>query len=304
MTSKSLTVVVVNWNTKDLLRDCLRSVFEAEGSESYEVIVVDNASQDGSAEMVGAEFPQARLVREESNVGFAVANNDAIRLSDAEFILLLNSDTLVPEKSLADMVGYMKEHPAVGVLGCKILNPDGSPQDSSGHFPSMTAVTFTKLNRALGGRLSFLPVSHRPVTKEAAVDWVTGACLMARKTAIDKAGLLDENIFMYFEDIDWSYRIKRAGWEVRVITTAAITHFGGQSAKKSDGSLLYEYRRAQFILFKKHKGFCSRSALRIVIMASALVGLARQSFAADEISKTGRRLTLKKVLRLAWRGEG
>lgn len=267
-----ISIIIVNWNTKDLLRGCLESVYQNPPQGEFEVFIIDNASTDGSPEMVEKEFPQVKLIKNKENVGFAKANNQAIKLAQGKYILLLNSDTEILPNAFDEMLSLMDKNPKIGVLGCQLLNRDGSIQDSCGYFPSITATLFTKVQRAsMVGRLfKRLPSSQQKVEKEKEVDWVTGACLMVRKEAIEKVELLDEKMFMYFEDNDWCWRFKKAGWKVYVTPKAKVIHHSGASLRKASKRIILDYRKSQYRLYKKHLSWFSLLMLKFSVRIHAL----------------------------------
>jgi len=231
-----LSVIIVSYNTVELLRNCLRSIKNASGIIEYEVIVVDNNSTDGSVQMVNNEFPEVIIIVNPRNVGFGVANNQGVHIARGDFILLLNSDTIVYPGAFQSMVDYLKNHPDVKIVGPCLLNPDMSVQmqckrgfprflNSLGHFSGL-AYLFPTL-RPLNGYLSPLP---NDVTHE--VDAVSGACLMITRNVIDQAGgLFDEQYFMHFEDIDLCFRIKKLGYKIYYIHSAKVVHLKGQSSR-------------------------------------------------------------------------
>lgn len=248
-----ISVVIVNWNTKDLLRACLESVYKYPPAVDFDVVVVDNASTDGSQEMVKANFPQARLIQNEANVGFAKANNQAIRESKADFVLLLNSDAEVLEDSINGLYNLLTKNPKVAVVGPLIKNPGGRIEESCGAIQTPLAIIATKLYRLSPTLFRFMRswTSHRVPVGLEKVGWVTGACMMLRKAALDESGLFDENIFMYFEDADLCYRIGRMGWDVLVDSSIEIFHHRGASdsgQKKSNPA----YRKSMWYFYKKH----------------------------------------------------
>ena len=255
-----LSIIIVNWNTRELLRECLAALTKDEGRKtkdeppsslvlgpSSDVIVVDNASADGSVEMVRRDFPDVRLIVNESNLGFARANNRGIAASRGRYVLLLNSDTVASTDALEMLVAFMDAHPEAGVGGPRLLRPDGTAQPYAfGGDPTLSYLLRRGFNRLLRHR--YLHDWDTDVIQE--VDWVSGACLMARRAAIEQAGPLDEAMFMYFEDNEWCLRIRKAGWKVYYDPQAAIVHLGGQSLAKNPAarqayseSLRYFYRK-------------------------------------------------------------
>lgn len=231
-----LSVIVVSYNTKDLLRACLASVQNCAGNLSMEVLVVDNSSRDGSADMVAAEFPSARLLRNPDNRGFAAANNQALAVAAGRYLMLLNSDTVVRPGAFAAMMAFMDAHPQAGYCGPKLLNGDGSHQPSARRFPTPLSGAF-----AMTGLSVRRPASRHSLDLHAAhgtdqpfrADWLCGACLMVRREAIARVGVLDECFFLYFEETDWCRRMAAAGWEGWYIPAAEVLHWGGRSVDQN-----------------------------------------------------------------------
>lgn len=227
-----LSVVIVNWNTRLLLVQCLKSVYQSPLEGGLEVFVVDNASSDDSVATVRAEFPQVKLVENRENLGFARANNQVIPSCQGEYILLLNSDTVVPVGALGAMTAFFEAHAAVGAAGPKLVNPDGSFQASFARFPSFSSelLLVTGLARLVIGPYAPSP-SPQPGEPPQAVDWVAGAALMARRAAIDQVGLLNEGYFFYSEETEWCWRLWKNGWEVWYLPQVEIVHLGGGSSR-------------------------------------------------------------------------
>jgi GT2 family glycosyltransferase len=260
-----LSVIVVNWNTHDLLAQCLESVYAHPPSDEFEVFVVDNASADGSAQMVRERFPSVRLIKNHENVGFARANNQAIRESRGRYLLLLNSDTSVQPGVLYSMVRFLEEHPQAGAVGPKLLNPDGSFQASCADFPTLLSelLLITGLAHLIVG--PYAP-SPRPLPHEAArpVDWVAGAALLIRRSAIDQIGLLDEGYFLYSEETDWCWRLWQGGWEVWYLPNVAITHCAGASTRKRSATSYEQLYSSKVRFFANAYG--PRAAWRLQTM--------------------------------------
>jgi len=248
-----IAIIIVNWNTKDLLRACLESIYKYPPHVDFEVIVVDNASTDGSPEMVKAEFPQVVLIQNEENVGFAKANNQAIRQSESNFVLLLNSDTEVLKGSIDELYGLMQETPKIGIAGPLIRNSGNQIEESCGNIQTPIAILATKLSRISPALASFTRrlASHRTPKGLECVGWVTGACMLIRRTMLNDIGLFDESFFMYFEDSDLCYRASRAGWHVMVDESIEIFHHRGASkAIKSQPNKFYRKSMRRF--YGKH----------------------------------------------------
>jgi N-acetylglucosaminyl-diphospho-decaprenol L-rhamnosyltransferase len=263
-----LAVIVLNYNTKELLRNCLRSLSKAEGDFTYAVYVVDNASQDGSAAMVSAEFPQVRLIANQENGGYSSGNNQAMRLlgfdEDGQlpveklprYVLLLNPDTVIPPTAFAEMVRFMDERPAVGVAGPRVRRPDGSLDLAcrrSFPTPKVSFFRMTGLSRLFPRSRVFNAYNLEYLPEDAVhpVDSVVGAYMQVRREAIQQVGILDESYFMYGEDLDWAKRMKDAGWEIWYNGQVEITHVKEASSRRSRKARLAFYE-AMWIFYRKH----------------------------------------------------
>jgi GT2 family glycosyltransferase len=233
--NKFLSIIVVSFNTRDILRNCLNSVREHGKGIDHEIFVVDNASSDGSADMVAEEFPEADLITSPKNVGFAAGNNLALKKASGRFLLLLNSDAYLVPGTLESTLRFMEENTKCGILGVKLVGEDGKAQPSARMLPnawlkflviSGIAANFPN-SRILGGP-DYPWWDHRDVRE---VGWVPGAYFLIRKEVIDKIGLLDERYFLYFEEIDFCLQAARAGWQVIFYPGAKVIHLGGESSK-------------------------------------------------------------------------
>jgi N-acetylglucosaminyl-diphospho-decaprenol L-rhamnosyltransferase len=268
-----LSIVVVSWNVSGLLRRCLRSVEQSAGLSGlqYEIIVVDNASTDGSVAMVGAEYPQVQLVANEKNVGFPAANNQGLARASGRYVLLLNPDTEVIEDALGRLVGFAEVNADVGVAGPMLLNPDGSIQESRRRFPTVGAALFesTWLQPYAPRRLlNRYYVLDRPADEAQDVDWVSGAALLARRGAVERVGPMDEGFFMYSEELDWCRRFKDAGWRVSYVPEARIVHHGGRSSEQVSAERHIHFQRSKLRYFRKYHGSGVALALRLFLLAS------------------------------------
>lgn len=261
-----LSIIIVNYNTCNLLRDCLQSVYQSQGQFNYEVIVVDNASTDGSSRMVAAEFPQAGLIVSQENGGFAFANNLGLRRAGfaddgapqphaPRYALLLNPDTVLPPNGLADMLDFMDSRSDVGAAGPKLVRLDGSLDLACRRsFPS-PEISFYRMV----GLSKLFPHSHRfgrynmtyvDPDDLLEVDAVVGAFMLVRREAIAQAGLLDETYFMYGEDLDWAYQIKANGWKIYYNPAVTVTHVKRAASRHSPKAKV-EFYRAMDIFYRK-----------------------------------------------------
>jgi GT2 family glycosyltransferase len=258
-----LSIVVLNYNTRDHLRTCLRALL-LEGSTSLsggtleaEVIVVDNASTDGSDALVHAEFPWVRLIRSPRNGGFAFGNNQALRQTRGANVLLLNPDTLMPPGGITSLLRFLEAHPEAGVIGPKLLRPDGSMHLACRRSFPTPAVAFYRLS----GLSHLFPRSPRfgrynltfiDPDQAIEVDSVCGACLLIRSAVIERVGLLDERFFMYGEDLDWCLRTREMGWTVRYEPGIVVQHQHGGSSRQRALRTTYHFFRAMDLFYRKH----------------------------------------------------
>jgi len=229
-----VTAIIVSYNTKDLLAECLHSVWEQTGDLLAEVIVVDNASTDGSCEMVKERFPKVHLISNKENVGFAKANNMAIQTSSGRYILLLNSDAVVIDDSVQRMVQFLDENPQIGACGCKLLFPDGRYQRSAWPLPKILSGIYGYSN--LFDRIALFPRLLAPdwfdyPERTRAVGYCTAACLLVSRRCIEEVGLMDENFFLYSEEVDWCKRMWESKWQVFYLAEAKVVHYNGGSQR-------------------------------------------------------------------------
>jgi hypothetical protein len=263
-----LSIIIVNWNTKEDLIRCLKSVFETGKKDSWEVIVIDNGSRDGSGDEVKRVFPGVLLVENRENLGFAGAVNQGIRKSSGKHVLLLNPDTQVKKGSTEALFSLMDSCPKAGIAGVQLLNADGSKQNSIANFPTLATEL---LNKSLMRRLfpEKFPGKEKAYREPIEVESVIGACMMVRKKAIDVVGLLDEDYFLFLEETDWCYRMKKTGWKVYHVPQAEVYHFQGKSAETHIEMAKIEYYRSRYRFFRKHHGV-PQYALLVVGLAIKL----------------------------------
>lgn len=264
-----LGIVVVNYHTCGLLHACLRSLQASTGDVSFGVCVVDNASTDGSGKMVEERFPDVHLIQNAANLGYPRANNQGlrhfgfsngvdhpVRPAAPRFALLLNPDTEVPDRALADLVRFLEAHPDAGVVGPKLVLPSGELDLAcrrSFPTPTVSLYRFLGLSRVFphSPRFGKYNLTYLDPDSEAEVDSVVGACMMVRAEAIQQAGLLDETFFMYGEDLDWAFRIKAAGWKVLYNPAVIVKHVKRASSRQSRRAQV-EFYRAMKIFYEKH----------------------------------------------------
>ena len=256
--------IIVTWNARDLLMDCLESLFSQVSSIRYEVFVVDNGSHDGTVEAVKDRFPDAKLIANENNLGFAAANNQGLKAMSARYAVLLNSDTIVSKGVFERLVRFMDENPDTAVTGPQLLNKDGSKQNCFHNYPSLLSEVV-----GLGLLKSLFPKKYPGKRKNydspLETDAILGACLMVRKTVVDRLGYMDDGYFFFLEETDWCYRMKKAGWKIYHIPDVKIVHLHGASTKKKVPVATWiEYYRSNYRFFRKNIGFLSLVLVTII----------------------------------------
>jgi len=256
MTGIDVSVIIVSWNTRDILRDCLASVYAQTRDVSFEVIVIDNASADGTPELVKRDFVAVRLIENADNRGFAAANNQGMGLATGRYLLLLNSDTIVLDGAIDKMVSFADQHPQAAVVGCRVLNRDRTLQPTCFMYPSILNMLLfaTSLNRLFPSSRLFgrerMTWWKRDDVRE--VEVVTGCFMLVRREAIDQVGLMDESFFMYGEETDWCFRFRQAGWKSLFTPQAEIIHLGGASTSRVANEMTLQLKAGVLQFICKH----------------------------------------------------
>jgi GT2 family glycosyltransferase len=268
-----VSVVIVNWNTRVFLEQALRSLLVQTDQPRYEIVVVDNGSTDGSAEVVRTQWPDVKLICHAANVGFAAGNNAGFAHASGEYVLLLNSDTLVLRSTLPGLVSVLRRDPGVGCVGARHLNADGSLQRSTNEFPTLLndALELTEISR--------LKIVQRVLLRRfpwwsdhiraCETGWVNGACMMVRRQVIEEIGGLDETFFAYAEEVDWCYRMCHAGWRVVFTPAAEVVHFSGQSLNSDPGLRLRLRYRGHAKFYRKHYSRTAHCLFCSIVTAAA-----------------------------------
>lgn len=288
-----LSIIVVNYNTKELLRQTIQSIIDTAGEPcknnnevesfmykpgqplQYEIFVSDNGSKDGSIEMIKECFKEVKLIENNANIGFAKANNIAIKQSTGRYVLILNSDTVIKEHCLQKCIAYMDKHKDIGTLGCKLLLTDGNLDRACKRgYPTPEASLYymLKLHKLFPQSKKFgaYQLNYLSDDEINEVDSLVGAFMIVSKEVCDKVGLLDETFFMYGEDIDWCYRIKEAGFKVVYYPKAFIIHHKRASSKKKRIKTIYEFHRAMYIFYNKHY----KKKYNILVTGAVYLGIA------------------------------
>ena len=264
-----LSIVIVNWNTCELLRDCLEALLADPDSRRWEILVVDNASADDSVAMVRGCFPQVQLLASPENLGFSRGNNLALEQARGEYLLLLNSDTRVECGALGALVAFMAGQPRIGAAGPMLLNTDGSLQLSCGIAPSLRTEIVHKL--LLHRLFPFFKLAGWDHRSARAVGWVSGACLLIRRQALEEVGPLDPAIYMCCEDLEWCMRLARKDWQIFYYPFSRVVHLEGQSIRKNLGQMLVISQQSLFYLFQKHFGTGHLLLLRLLTLVEMVL---------------------------------
>jgi hypothetical protein len=262
-----MSVVLVCWNNREYLESCLQSLFTAGLRCRFDVVVVDNGSTDGSREMLRAGYPAVRQIQNDTNVGLGKASNQGITATRGRYVLLLNNDTLVHGPSLDAMVEFLDAHPEAGAVGGRLINPDGSFQAGYSNFSTLMEEFLVATH--LGELLWKGYPSHRDCIGVQPVGWLSSACLLLRRSALDKVGLLDEDYFIYGDEADLQYRLREAGYPVYYLPSAATVHYGGRSMDRwRRRKMVY---RGKMLFYRKNYGPVRAWILRLMLWGLSLI---------------------------------
>ncbi len=270
----TLSILIVSWNTRDFLARCLDSVFANPPAVPFEVLVVDNASADGSAAMVRERFPQARLMVNAANIGFAPANNQAFAVSAGEYVLLLNPDTEVKPGALDALPAFLQANSRAAAVGAYLLNPDGTLQTSCYPFPTLSREWWRLLHLDALRPYGVYRMADWDTDTPRPVEVIQGAALLLRKSALQGQPLLDDAYFMYTEEVDLCFRLKRAGGQLYWLPQAKVVHYGGQSTRQVAGDMFLHLYLSKLRFFKKHHGWWKAQLYKLILWQVSLVRLA------------------------------
>ena len=260
-----LSIIIVNWNTSELLVQCIESIYRGKPRPTFEIIVVDNGSSDDSVSLLTKHFPNIHLIKNGSNLGFAKANNQGLAVAKGRYFLLLNSDTIVLPNALDKMVQTAEDHADVGAIGPKLLNMDGTLQESWSGFPTFWSELFGRLIHRRN------PLTDVPFAYE--VDWIMGACLLVRSETIAEVGGLDEGYSFYSEEVDWCFRMKEQGWKILYLSNAEVYHIGGGSSERNSLIRMGLLYKNKLRYFNKYYGSTQATFLRYGLALAYFFGL-------------------------------
>lgn len=298
-----LSIVIVSYNSSNYLKNCLTSLYQIKPSTPFEVLVVDNGSCDNSVGMIKEEFPQVILIENSENIGFARANNQASQRCRGEFILFLNPDTILLPGSIDTLVEVMQKEKGVGILGCRLFNEEGKLELSWGRMVNLTNAFWQRFisRRYEKGNRFAKRYLERKSRRPHHPYWVTGACMLARREALEGVGHFDQNFFMFLEDVDLCHRVRKRGWQVLYTPSAEVIHLRGKSMETNRKKALKAYRKSQLYFYRKHYGWPRWTILRLYLigrftlsmLASRLVSLiTRESQALDNYNLNKELLSL------------
>jgi hypothetical protein len=264
-----MSIVLVCWNNKAYLDPCLKSLYEGNLKNTFDVVVVDNGSTDGSQEMLVEKYPDVKLIQNVGNVGLGKASNQGIHATNGRYILLLNNDTLVNGPALDMLIDFLDSHPKAGAVGGKLLNPDGSFQ--SGYAPFSTLLEEFLIVTHIGEILWTGYPSHGDSDEIKSTGWLSSACLLVRRVALEQVGPLDESYFIYGDEADLQYRLNKAGWKVYFLPESTIIHFGGRSMDRwKRRKMVY---RGKMLFYQKNYGFLNTFLLRVLFFVMSFLKL-------------------------------
>jgi hypothetical protein len=303
-----LSIIILCWNDRKVIGDCLRSIYAGTGLTDFEIIVSVNGSSDGSVELIRQNYPNVRVIENNANLGFSKGNNVGIRASQGELVLILNPDTIIHDGTLDKLVKFADRHPEAGAFGCRVLNPDGSYQESARPFPSIRGYWLAALFLRPLAYISDVFTSDTYTgwkgDTQRVVDWQSGCCVMFRGKLLKELGGFDEQFFYQFEEVDLCRRVRNAGYPLLFTPEATITHLGGQSVNRFPIKFALETYRGRYRYFYKHYGArgawrCRRVSMAAVRFRQLGYGLVKLIRPTDGIR---RRLEMYHVL-MRWNKE-
>jgi GT2 family glycosyltransferase len=270
-----LSIIIVSWNVKDDLLVCLRSLYENRPQADFETIVVDNASTDGTVDLLKKQFADLILIANTENRGFAAANNQAIKIAKGRYLFLLNPDIITHPQSLDNLIKVLDENPTAGACGPRIIDADGTTHPSVGYVPTFRSLLYGKtFFRSLGifrSHYKKLTANDFDCDKQADVEQLSGAALMVRRSVIQQIGMMDENFFLYYEDADLCLRIREAGWKILYVPEAVVTHIGGVSSDQIPLAKYIMLYKSLFVYLRKYRGRLATALFGVVFKPGVII---------------------------------
>ena len=297
-----LSIVIVNWNTRDVLEQCLKSIYASQTTKQFDVWVVDNSSSDSSVQMVRESFSRVRLIANEGNVGFAHANNQAINNSSGEYVMLLNPDTVIEKDVIESLANFLNQKPDYGAVGPRLLNPDGTLQVSAYPEPTLFREFWRMFHLDRFYYIGEYPMEGWSLDHVREVDAMMGACIVIRRKVFDQVGFLDEDFFIYSEEVDLCTRIRNYGWRLAWHPMTKVVHFGGQSTQQISQEMFLQLYQGKIQYFRKHHNGLVVWLYKFVLFLATLARLALTPIAyIEKSSRKGEHLELSSnYRRLLW----
>jgi len=277
-----ISIIIVNWNTKTLLADCIESVYTSPPEGEFDIWVVDNSSIDDSSDMVRERFPEVNLIDNEENIGFARANNQALRKCKGKYVLLLNPDTVVKTGAIAEMADFLDHTPEAGMAGAQLINPDGSLQTSAFPLPTLFREFWRMFHLDYLINVANYPMEEWRLDSAREVDTLLGACMLIRREALDQFGLFDADYFIYSEEVDLCARLKESGWHLYWVPDAVVVHYGAQSTQQVAEEMFIRLYEGKIIYFRKHRTRITVIAYKLILILATISRLILTPFALIE----------------------
>ncbi|MHA2096966.1 MAG: glycosyltransferase family 2 protein [Candidatus Hodarchaeales archaeon] len=277
-----LSIIIVNWNTKKLLVECLDSIYASPPNSEYDIWVVDNSSTDGSPDMMRNRYPEVNLIDNNENIGFAKANNQAFQKCQGEYILLLNPDTVIKTDAIEKLVHFLNQTPDAGMVGARLVNPDKTLQVSAFPVPTLSKEFWRLFHLD-----HFVPFANYPMEKwdldsVREVDTLLGACILIRREALGKFGLFDEEYFIYSEEVDLCTRLKKGGWHLYWLPSAVVVHYGAQSTQQVAEEMFLRLYAGKILYFRKHHSNLVVFVYKLILFLATISRLILTPFALME----------------------
>ncbi len=277
-----ISIIIVNWNTRELLVDCIESIYASPPEGKFDIWVVDNFSSDGSPAMIRDSYPDVKFIENDENVGFAKANNQALRKSQGDYVLLLNPDTVVKANAISELIHFLDNNPDAGIAGARLINPDGTLQISAFPFPTLVREFWRMFHLDSVVCLSNYPMTKWNKDQAREVDTLLGACMLIRREAINQFGLFDEDYFIYSEEVDLCTRLKEAGWRLYWVPGAVVIHYGGISTQQVSEEMFLRLYEGKILYFRKHHSNLSVFVYKLILIAATITRLVLTPFALVE----------------------
>ncbi|MHA2401675.1 MAG: glycosyltransferase family 2 protein [Candidatus Kariarchaeaceae archaeon] len=268
-----ISIIIVNWNTKELLADCLASIYASPPGGEFDIWVVDNSSTDGSPDLIKERYPEIKLIENQENIGFARANNQAFRECQGKSVLLLNPDTVVEAGAIKELEKFLDRMPEAGMVGARLNNPDGSLQISAFPIPTLSREFWRMFHLDYFVPYANYPMEDWNLNSAREVDTLLGACMLIRCEALDEFGIFDEEYFIYSEEVDLCTRLKKAGWHLYWVPSAVVVHYGGQSTQQVAGEMFLRLYEGKILYFRKHRSKISVIVYKLILFTATIARL-------------------------------